>query len=107
MAVDDTWQLQMRGGGTEGGNGGGGRGLLVDATAVGGCDKRGEEEAAVAAVGGAMRKQKWCVLCFYCTFLGKASSIGHPPHSWASPVELRLWVGPRALSEKKNLGNKG
>ncbi len=28
-------------------------------------------------------------------------SIGHPPHSSASPVELRLRVGPRALSEKK------
>ncbi len=34
-------------------------------------------------------------------------SIGHPPHSSASPVELRLQVGPRALSEKKNLGNRG
>ena len=30
-------------------------------------------------------------------------SIGHPPHSSASPVELRLRVGPRALSEKKEL----
>jgi hypothetical protein len=30
-----------------------------------------------------------------------ASSIGHPPHSSASPVELRLRVGPRALSGKK------
>ena len=29
------------------------------------------------------------------------SSIGHPPHSSASPVELRLRVGPRALSGKK------
>jgi hypothetical protein len=29
------------------------------------------------------------------------SSIGHPPHSLASPVELRLRVGPRALSEKR------
>jgi len=28
-------------------------------------------------------------------------SIGHPPHSSASPVELRLRVGPRALSGKK------
>jgi len=28
-------------------------------------------------------------------------SIGHPPHSLASPVELRLRVGPRALSGKK------
>jgi hypothetical protein len=28
-------------------------------------------------------------------------SIGHPPHSSASPVELRLWVGPHALSGKK------
>jgi hypothetical protein len=35
-------------------------------------------------------------------------SIGHPPHSSASPVELRLRVGPRALSgKKKNLGNRG
>jgi len=33
------------------------------------------------------------------------SSIGHPPHSSASPVELRLRVGPRALSgKKKELG---
>ena len=32
-----------------------------------------------------------------------ARSIGHPPHSSASPVELRLRVGPRALSEKKEL----
>ena len=46
-----------KGSGTEGGDGGGGPGLLVDAMAVGGCDKRGEEEAA-AAVGGAMRKRK-------------------------------------------------
>ena len=40
------------------------------------CNKRGEEEAA-AAVGGAMQKRKWYVLChvFYCTFLGKASKI--------------------------------
>jgi hypothetical protein len=40
---------------------------------------------------------------------GANSSIGHPPHSSASPVELRLRVGPRALSEKKekNLGNRG
>jgi len=29
------------------------------------------------------------------------SSIGHPPHSSASPVELRLRVGPRTLSGKK------
>jgi hypothetical protein len=28
-------------------------------------------------------------------------SAGHPPHSSASPVELRLRVGPRALSGKK------
>jgi hypothetical protein len=28
-------------------------------------------------------------------------SIGHPPHSSASPVELRLREGPRALSGKK------
>jgi hypothetical protein len=39
-------------------------------------------------------------------------SIGHPPHSSASPVELRLRVGPRTLSphaqwKKKNLGNRG
>ncbi len=45
----------------------------MDATAVGGCDKRGEEEAA-AAVGGAMQKRKWCVLCLI-TFLGEASKI--------------------------------
>jgi len=30
-----------------------------------------------------------------------SSSIGHPPHSSASPVELRLQVGPHALSGKK------
>jgi hypothetical protein len=36
------------------------------------------------------------------TFLLRSScSIGHQPHSSASPVELRLRVGPRALSEKK------
>mgnify|MGYP007059758343 CR=1 FL=1 len=28
-------------------------------------------------------------------------SIGHPPLSSASPVNLRLRVGPRALSEKR------
>jgi hypothetical protein len=28
-------------------------------------------------------------------------SFGHPPHSSASPAELRLRVGPRALSGKK------
>jgi hypothetical protein len=33
--------------------------------------------------------------------MNSASSIGHPPHSSASPVELRLRVGPRALSGKK------
>ncbi len=31
------------------------------------------------------------------------SSIGHPPDSSASPVELRLRVGPRALSKKKEV----
>ena len=37
-----------------------------------------------------------------------SSSIGHPPHSLASPVELRLRVGPRALSEKKrSKGERG
>ena len=35
------------------------------------------------------------------TMMHCSSSIGHPPHSSASPVELRLRVGPRALSEKK------
>jgi hypothetical protein len=34
-------------------------------------------------------------------------SIGHPPHSLASPVELRLRVGPHALSEKKELREQG
>jgi len=34
-------------------------------------------------------------------------SIGHPPHSSASPVELRLRVGPRALSEKKEVRYRG
>jgi len=35
-------------------------------------------------------------------------SIGHPPHSSASPVELRLRVGPRALSGgKKEIRVKG
>ena len=33
--------MLTRGSGTDGGAGGVGRGLLVDATAVGGCDKRG------------------------------------------------------------------
>jgi hypothetical protein len=38
----------------------------------------------------------------HCSFLGGLTgSIGHPPHSSASPVELRLRVGPRALSGKK------
>jgi len=32
-----------------------------------------------------------------------AGSIGHPPHSSASPVELRLRVGPRQWKKKKNL----
>ena len=36
------------------------------------------------------------------------SSIGHPPHSSASPVESRLRLGPRTLMEKiNNLRNKG
>ena len=30
-------------------------------------------------------------------------SIGHPPHSSASPVELRLRVGPQGLSGKKKV----
>jgi hypothetical protein len=35
-------------------------------------------------------------------FCGSLScSISHPPHSSASPVELRLRVGPRTLSGKK------
>jgi len=36
-------------------------------------------------------------------------SIGHPPHSSASPVELRLWVlAPRALWKKKrSKGERG
>jgi hypothetical protein len=37
------------------------------------------------------------------SYLTIASSIGHPPHSSASPVELRMRLGPRALSEKKEL----
>ena len=61
----------MRGSGTEGGGGGGGRGLLVDATAVGRCDKRGEEEA-TAVVGGAMPKRKWCVLCLLSYFFRRS-----------------------------------
>jgi len=37
----------------------------------------------------------------------RSCSIGHPPHSSASPIELRLRVGPHALSgKKKNLGNR-
>ncbi len=36
-------------------------------------------------------------------FVSLAGSIGHPPHSSASPVELRLRVGPHALGEKKEL----
>ena len=36
-----------------------------------------------------------------------SSSIGHPSHSLASPVELRLRVGPHALSEKKELREQG
>jgi len=35
------------------------------------------------------------------SYLMIASSIGHPPHSSASPVELGLQVGPRTLSGKK------
>jgi len=31
----------------------------------------------------------------------RTGSIGHPPHSSASPVELRLWIGPHTLSGKK------
>ncbi len=58
---------------------------------------------------------KNCVLCFLwffrvlllCGLHNMASSIGHPPHSSASPVELRLRVGPRALSEKKELREQG
>ena len=39
---------------------------------------------------------------------GGTCSIGHPPHSSASPVELRLRVGPRALSgQKKEVRVKG
>ena len=32
-----------------------------------------------------------------------SSSVGLPPHSTASPVELRLRVGPHALRRKKPL----
>jgi hypothetical protein len=71
VAVNDTWRLQTRGSGTEGGDGGGGRGLLVDARAVGRCDKRVEEEVA-AAVGGAMQKWKWCVLCLLLYFFRRS-----------------------------------
>ncbi len=39
------------------------------------------------------------VCCGFCDT--HTSSIGHLPHSSASPVELRLRVGPRALSGKK------
>ncbi len=49
--------------------------------------------------------------CIYHRDLARlnSSSIGHPPLSSASPVKLRLRVGPRALSvsEKKELENKG
>ncbi len=38
---------------------------------------------------------------YYRPPLDEASSIGHPPHSSASPVELSLRVGPRVLSGKK------
>ncbi len=52
-------------------------------------------------------KSFWC-LYVVCTHSNSSifvvpSSIGHPPHSSASPVELCLRVGPRALSGKKNL----
>ena len=56
--VDDTWRLQTRGSGTVGGMVGEVEGYLwtrrrsADAT----------REEAVAAVGGAMRKRKWCVV---------------------------------------------
>ena len=36
-----------------------------------------------------------------------SSSIGHPSHSLAGPGELRLRVGPHALSEKKELREQG
>jgi hypothetical protein len=36
-----------------------------------------------------------------------SSSIGHPPLSLASPVKLRLWVGPSALSGKKRFREQG
>jgi hypothetical protein len=35
------------------------------------------------------------------SYSSSSSSIGHPPHNSASPIELRLRVGPRALSGKK------
>ncbi len=38
---------------------------------------------------------------------GWSRSIGHPPLSSASPVNLRLRVGPRALSEKKRIREQG
>ncbi len=41
------------------------------------------------------------------SYLVDTSLIGLPPHILASPVELHLQVGPHALSEKNNLGNKG
>ena len=34
-------------------------------------------------------------------YVSHTSSIGHPPLSSASPVKLRLRVGPHTLSEKK------
>ncbi len=38
-----------------------------------------------------------------CEFVSLAGSIGHLPHDSASPVELRLRVGPHTLGEKKEL----
>ena len=64
MAVDNTWRLQ---GGMVGEVEGylWMRRRLVEVT----------REEAAAAVGGAMRKRKWYVLCLHRTLLGEASKI--------------------------------
>ncbi len=62
----------------------------------------GRRQAAKAAEMGINRKWEQCGYNSQ-HFIGKLlrelqySSIGHPPHSSASPVELRLRVGPHAL----------
>ena len=49
----------------------------------------------------------YILLVLLCCRRRCSGSIGHPPHSSASPVELRLRVGPRDATSGKKERSKG